>query len=160
MILTFIIIGMWLLLNAEYLSTKWIIHNYLVIEITGGLTIFIFGSMLVLSFKLMIRKTALIIEKEGFTDLSSVGGEAGFIKWDEVRDIQQIEINGTTVIKVLLIDPISFINRRRSFFSRLSLKRNYSTYRTPVIIPMFSLNIYVDDLEKILRDYWEQGKKM
>lgn len=149
----FTFLSLLFLLKADSLVPFWVIRNPWILRLLGLIGTIVLGGMLLVYFRVLFRRIALIINDEGIIDSSSAGGEAGFIKWNDIKDIQRVETNGATVIKIMLVHPEELIKKKDSWLVRWSMKRNYKTYCTPVVIPMVLLNSYVDTLERILRDH-------
>lgn len=153
--ISFIFLGLFLLIYADVLVQYWVISNPWTIRFVGLMCLSCFGMMFLLSFRvLFFRKIALVINDHGFVDNSSAGGEAGEVKWSDVTDI----INVGNAILIYLRDPDSFIHEKKGFINKRSLMMNLNNYGTPIVIQLFALNSYVDTLEKEMRDRWEYYK--
>ncbi|WP_437919040.1 STM3941 family protein [Sphingobacterium sp. LRF_L2] len=153
--LFFTFLGLLFILKADSLTTIWIIKSALLLQIIGIVTFLVSSCFILLFLRLSFQKVALIIDEKGITDNSSVGGEAGRIQWEQVVDI----CNAGTAVLVFIKDPEDFIAKKSGWWNKLSLKMNYRSYGTPIAIPMFALNSYVDTLERQLKEEWESYKQ-
>jgi hypothetical protein len=136
-----------------------LVPKVLLYRLVGLTGLVVFGTMLVGTlFRVYFKKVALVITKEGLIDSSNVTSAAGLVKWDEICEIQQVEHNNSTLIKLILWQPTAFIDRQQSKILRFFLRSNYKIYGAPVVIPMIALNIYVDRLEQILKKGLEEHR--
>ncbi|GEM64155.1 hypothetical protein SF1_21370 [Sphingobacterium faecium NBRC 15299] len=103
------------------------------------------------------RKTALILDSEGIIDTSSPIRNTRRIRWQNIVDIQKLELSGSTFILVFVDNPQQYINEENKL-SKWINKNNYKFYRTPISISLVSLNTYVDTLEKQLKENWKKYK--
>lgn len=61
---------------------------------------------------------------------------------------------------ILHIDnPEKYINRAKNIISKKAMNMNYKTYGSPISITSNSLEINLDDLEKLLTSEFEERKK-
>lgn len=152
--LFFFALGLLFLIKADSLATIWI-FNSIVIQAAGILSVMCSVFFMFLFFKIAFRKVAIVLDSEGIIDTSNALSAAGRIKWEQVIAIS----NMGNAVHVFIKEPESFIEEKETFLNRWSLKRNYSSYGTPVVIPLFALNSYVDTLERQLRERWELYKQ-
>lgn len=153
--LFFTFLGLLFIFKADSLTTIWIIKSSLLIQIIGIITFLVSICFMFIFLKLSFKEVALIIDEKGIVDNSSFGGEAGRIKWEQVVDIR----NADTSVLVFIEDPEGFIATKSGLWNKLSLKMNYRSYGTPIVIPMFALNAYINTLERQLKEQWEYYKQ-
>lgn len=151
--LIFVALGAFLFFKPD-ISTSNLFHNEFFIRIVGAITLLYFGFIFLLSLKLFFRKVALVIADKGIFDNSN-SLSAGFIPWNQVVDICQIQEGAVFMIKISLVDSNFIINKEGNFMKKYLLKKQDNKFGSPVIIPMVALNSYVDTLEKQLKEKWE-----
>lgn len=148
----FIAMGAWMYFKSALL-TSYLVRNETFIQIVGIISIFYFGLMFLFSLKVYFRKVALVISDKGIYD-SSNSLSVGFIPWNEVLDIRQIQEGAVFMIMISLIDSNFIINNEKNFVKRFLLKKQDKRLGSPIIIPMVALNSYVDTLERQLKEKW------
>lgn len=143
---------------SNTLSTIWIIKNPFFIQCIGLITFLLSIVFQILFLKIYHRKIALIIDSEGIIDSSSPIRNKRRIRWQNIVDIQQLQVSGSTFILIFVDNPQHYIEEESSKLSKWILKNNYKFYRTPISISLVLLNTYVDTLEKQLKDKWKKSK--
>lgn len=155
--LLFSLLGLFFILQSNILITIWIIKNKLFIQFLGLITFLLSTIFLALFVNMYSRKTALILDSEGIIDTSSPIRNTRRIRWQNIVDIQKLELSGSTFILVFVDNPQQYINEENKL-SKWINKNNYKFYRTPISISLVSLNTYVDTLEKQLKENWKKYK--
>lgn len=155
--LLFSLLGLFFIFQSNILITIWIIKNKLFIQFLGLITFLLSTIFLALFVNMYSRKTALILDSEGIIDTSSPIRNTRRIRWQNIVDIQKLELIGSTFILVFVDNPQQYINEENKL-SKWINKNNYKFYRTPISISVVSLNTYVDTLEKQLKENWKKYK--
>ncbi|PTX14076.1 STM3941 family protein [Sphingobacterium faecium] len=155
--LLFSLLGLFFIFQSNILITIWIIKNKLFIQFLGLITFLLSTIFLALFVNMYSRKTALILDSEGIIDTSSPIRNTRRIRWQNIVDIQKLELSGSTFILVFVDNPQQYINEENKL-SKWINKNNYKFYRTPISISLVSLNTYVDTLEKQLKENWKKYK--
>ncbi|MEJ5092334.1 hypothetical protein GEO21_20075 [Sphingobacterium faecium] len=155
--LLFSLLGLFFIFQSNILITIWIIKNKLFIQFLGLITFLLSTIFLALFVNMYSRKTALILDSEGIIDTSSPIRNTRRIRWQNIVDIQKLELSGSTFILVFVDNPQQYINEENKL-SKWINKNNYKFYRTPISISVVSLNTYVDTLEKQLKENWKKYK--
>lgn len=157
--LLFICIGLWFTLDPGKFTYNLLPFEFIV-RLIGIFAFSYFGLVFFFCLKtICTKKIALKITEEGVFDNSNYLG-MGFIAWDQVRGISQIQKGSVYMIKIELYDEISFIEKESNYFKKFLLNRQNRKFGSPVIIPMIALSAYVDTLEDQLKKIWNQYKQM
>lgn len=118
-----------------------------------------FGTCTIFAFlKLFDIKPALILDQNGFIDNSSMTTLGQKILWKDVKSIESYSLHNQNIIKVLLKDPVKYIENTKWFHKRLILKLNLSLSGTPVNISANSLQITFKELQKLLNEQKNKHK--
>ncbi|MFD2593849.1 STM3941 family protein [Sphingobacterium griseoflavum] len=155
--LIFITVGAWMMLKPSSFQSS-VVHSDFFIFLVGAMSfLFFFCTYVLMSYKFLFKKTALIITDEGFYDFSNLAS-AGFIDWAQVESIGQRQDQSMAMISIQLHAPSDFIEATRDPIAKFFMRLNYKRMGTPVLIPMVALHIYVDDLESLLAKRFEAYK--
>ena len=117
--------------------------------------IFLLGSLviIILSRKLFINKTAMVIDDDGLTDNSS-SGYNGFIPWGDVIEVKKKKVNGRRIVCVMLKNPNDYIKTGKSLIHKKQMEFNKNFFGTPIVISSRGLDMdYFSLLEMIQRKY-------
>lgn len=121
------------------------------IETMGILTLLIFGTFLLLMIqRLRNKKPGLVINDTGLTDNSSAI-PAGFIPWNDITNIIEIEVSRTRMLLIKVKTPGVYMTRHTGFFKRKAVEYNYKTYGTPICISSRTLQYPFDELKTLLQ---------
>lgn len=125
-------------------------------RVIGIICVIFFGLIMVYWVKSIIqRKPALIVSAEGILDQSTYIA-AGLIKWEEISDIDFVELSGQTFLGIYTHDPDLIINRSSSFKSMLN-KMNKGLLDTQVNIPVKILDCSMEELIETINYYFNDG---
>lgn len=144
--LIFVVLGI-VLLFISFSGTAWL-------TLVSILTIVIFGLCFIYYLKVFIkREPAVIISTEGIVDQSSFIG-AGLVKWDEIKEIQFVSFSGQIYLGISTFDRELIINRMTGI-KKLFNQVNKGLMETQVNIPVKILACSMDEMLKVINEYWE-----
>jgi hypothetical protein len=125
--------------------------------LSGFFTIIIF-------FRILSNKPAYIISKTGVT--FGVMGEE--VLWSDVTDITvanakvqagfRLRKTKWKCIFLIVQNPDNYIDRQKSAFVRSKMKQTLEMNGTPIGIPVVGLNISLDELLKIMNEYYAMSQ--
>lgn len=151
----FVIIGVLFILHPDRFLTIFL-KNKEIIRITGFASVGFFGLCAIFYIvKLFDNNPGLIIDKNGILDNSS-GISSGLITWQDIQDINVLEIARQKIILIVVSNPEDYIARQKSGFKRKILRLNYRKYETPVQITANGLKIKFERLHTLLLTYKEK----
>ena len=128
----------------------WLVH---LVGWTG--TVFFGACLLVGVVRLFRRRPALVIDRQGFVDLSSLGS-VGRVTWLEVRGFRLTRIKTTRFVVVDVVDPRHFIDRG-NFLLRLVRSGNMRVVGSPLAFSSATLDIGFDELVSTLERFHGQA---
>ena len=147
--LVFFGLGLFFLFNPNELeSTKDI--NQTLVQIISGITLFIFGFILIAK-KIIDDKMGLIINSKGITDNSN-GTSIGLVEWKDIVGIRTVKMERHQFIVIDLHDNAKYINYAANNFLKMSIKANIKMYGSPVVITCNSLKIKFSEAEKLIKE--------
>lgn len=121
----------------------------LVKKIVGGMSILFFGAVGLFGiYKLILNKSALIINDEGILDNSS-STSFGLIKWETITGFKIEEMMSQKFLVIHVTNPEELIERAKGMRKKV-MKNNYSMYRTPITIPSSVINYKLVNLKELL----------
>lgn len=100
-----------------------------------------------------LKKPALILSEDGLTDQSSYIA-AGFLKWEEIMEVQFYQYGGQPFLGIITVDP-ELIIQRSSGFKRLLNKMNKGLVEAQVSIPVRNLACDDETLINEIAIRWE-----
>lgn len=153
--LGFILLGLFLLIKANELKPFSMVSSVWIVRIAGATGILYFGILLISYFKIIFRKDALVIDKDGIVENSSFNG-VGRIYWSQISEIKRLDAGPVHYILIFVKEPDALIRENGNWFERWHLRNNLKRYRTPIVISMIWLHIYIDELESLLRNYLKE----
>jgi hypothetical protein len=107
--------------------------------------------------KLLEKKPALIFNSAGLFDNASLV-PAGVIPWSEITGVGALEVKKQALLVVKLADPQKSIDGSGAL-KRALRKTTFSTYGSPVVIPLSAVNIGFNELLVLFNRYLlEHGK--
>lgn len=147
----FVAIGFWFVLAPP--TTYSSFFGPTLIIIIGLISIFLFGGIAILVIrKLFDPRPGLIIDEQGISD-NSGGLSAGQILWEDVSDIQVLQIQRQRLILVLVKNPQDYIDRQNNGWKRKLMAMNYRQYGTPLSISTNGLKISFAELLEVLKHH-------
>lgn len=141
------------------IAPQWFIKsdNTLVATIAGYVLLVFFGLFALLFGKRLLDKTpGLVVDKEGITDYTG-GASAGKLRWEDVRQLDVIEIEGQKFIRILLRNPLEYLEQEKDPFKKRIKQINFRLYQTPFCIAARSLQVDFEELYRILQDGLEKN---
>lgn len=149
--IVFVILGILFILHPERFLTIFF-KNEEIIRITGFASVGFFGLCAIFYvIKLFDNKPGLIIDKNGILDNSS-GIPSGLIPWQDIQDINVLEIVRQKIILIVVSNPEDYIVRQKSGFKRKISRLNYSKYETPVQITANGLKCSFKELLEMINN--------
>ena len=123
--------------------------NPIVKKIIGGVSILFFGAVGVFGLlKIILNKSALIINDEGILDNSS-STSFGLIKWETITGFKIEEMMSQKFLVIHVTNPEELIEAAKGMRKKV-MKNNYSMYRTPITIPSSVISYKLVNLKELL----------
>lgn len=133
--------------KSSRMSSGWtVFFGYVGIAFFGLGGLFIF-------FNLWTSKPALIINSQGITNNSHLGG-GYLIRWENIKSLKIISIQNQRMIKVDLKDNEEVLGQV-NYITKKWMKANQRIFGTPTFIPSVMIKM---DLEAVLNLLREQKK--
>lgn len=153
--LLFVALGIYL---AFYHTNTSMRYSDSLVKFAGILSIAFFSLTHIASlFKIFDSKKGLIISDKGIFENSSFVS-LGFIKWDDILEIETITSKNQKFCMIYLKSSQEYIKRHKGLKRRIA-SMNYKMYGTPVFISSNSLKISFNDLNKLLKTNFIKYKK-
>ena len=154
----FVALGVWLIMHhSEMRSLR---YHPVTIFLAGIASILFFGLISIsLAKKLTDKKPGLIISDDGITDNAS-GVSAGFIPWENITGLNEVQIKGQKVLMICVKNPKEYINRQPNFMKRKAASMNYKYFGSPISISANGLKINFSNLKKMLDERWSDYKML
>lgn len=147
----FVAIGIWFVLAPP--STYIPFFGRAVTIVIGIISILFFGGIAILIIrKLFDQRPGLVIDKQGLMD-NSGGLSAGQILWQDIEDIQVLQIQRQRMILILVNNPQDYLDRQSNAWKRKLMAINYRQYGTPISISTNGLKISFDELLEMLKHH-------
>lgn len=155
--IAFVIVGMLFMLDPETFITSRL-RSPEVIRIVGIVAVAFFGLCLILIVrKLFDNGVGLTIDQNGITDNSS-SIHLGLIEWDDILEIETIQIASTKMLKLKTDKPEKYIERAKNTFIKRAMAANHKLYGSPLNISSVSLKVKFDELEKIVMNEFNKRR--
>ncbi|TLX23537.1 hypothetical protein FE904_21165 [Chryseobacterium indologenes] len=147
--LTFIVLGFWLLLEAENL-TSMRARSPIFIRGIGIATILFCGFGIFIGIKRMIKsEIILIIDNKGL-NVNPKKSLTEFIKWDEINGFKEIKIHSTRIVIIGVRNPEYWLDKETNGFKRKLMQFNINNYDSPFNISASGIDITSDKLIETL----------
>ncbi|UOB19199.1 STM3941 family protein [Abyssalbus ytuae] len=150
--IVFVLLGIFMLVT-DISSARYSPLLIKIIAIAG--LVFFGGGAIFLIKRLFSSKSGLTISTEGIQDSLY---ELGLIKWEDISNVEIIDIMSNKIMLIHLHDPQKFVNRPQSKFKRKMMLYNINNYGTPVSISSHTLKCNFNDLNKLITEYLEKYK--
>ncbi|ASE62751.1 STM3941 family protein [Chryseobacterium indologenes] len=155
--LTFIVLGFWLLLEAENL-TSMRARSPIFIRGIGIATILFCGFGIFIGIKRMIKsEIILIIDNKGL-NVNPKKSLTEFIKWNEINGFKEIKIHSTRIVIIGVRNPEYWLDKETNGFKRKLMQFNINNYNSPFNISASGIDITSDKLIETLNKYYERNK--
>ena len=155
--ITFVALGIWLLLEADNL-TVWKARNPILTRGIGIASILFFGLGIFIGIKRVIKsEIALIIDSKGL-NVNPNKSLTEFIKWSDMNGFEEIKIQSTRIVIIGVKNPEYWLDKETSVFRRKLMQFNISNYNSPFNIVASGLNISSDQLIETLNNYYDRHK--
>ncbi len=149
--LVFVGFGVWFLVSPPTIDNP-LFGNPTTIFIIGLASVLFFGLTTVLIFKKLFDKSpGLIVNNEGISDNSSAVA-AGFIPWEDVKEIKVTNVFNQKILVLIVNNPESYFKNVKNKIKRNSMKMNYKTYGSPIGIVANALQIDFNNLHKMISE--------
>lgn len=151
--LLFVILGVWLFMNASDLHRNSVrfISNPQVIKVVGVIAVLFSLAIGTFGFKkLFDKKVGLLIDKNGITDNSNASS-LGFIPWCDITGVRTEKVMSTKFLIIEVQKPNEYIEKEKSVIKRRLLASNMKMYGTPVSITSNTLTYDFDTLESAIQ---------
>lgn len=168
--LAFVIAGVHLFLNAEsiafetqyrnsYNRSNWIFRDPDLIRILGFSSFSFFGLAIPYAIKKLFNKGfGLIIDEKGIYDNSSAVS-AGLILWQDIIDINFLQVQKIKFIQIKVSNPDYYIYRKKNRIFRFFMFLNKKLYGTPISISSTGLKCNFDELDESISIALKKFKK-
>ena len=156
----FIILGIWLLLNADSFQEHsfTLLRNPLIVKGIGILGILFFGATGIFGFKKMFdKKVGLTIDSNGITDNSNASS-VGLIEWSDITNIITKQVMSTKFLLINVNDPEKYIRKAKSGMKAKLMRSNMKMYGTPLSITSSTLKYDFKKLEKLMQTEFKSNK--
>lgn len=131
------------------------IANKIVFTLIGSFLVLFFGFVISKILpKLFDKKPALLINELGIFDNSNVMS-VGQIFWSDIKEIKMLQGVDNKLIKVIVKNPLEYIEKVKPTLNRSTLNDFYLKYETPIIISELLLNTNFEKLYQILNEKME-----
>lgn len=155
--ITFVALGIWLLLEADNL-TVWKARNPILTRGIGIASILFFGLGIFIGIKRVIKsEIALIIDSKGL-NVNPKKSLTEFIKWSDINGFEEIKIQSTRIVIIGVKNPEYWLDKETSVFRRKLMQFNISNYNSPFNIAASGLDISSDQLIETLNNYYDRHK--
>ncbi len=155
--ITFVALGIWLLLEADNL-TVWKARNPILTRGIGIASILFFGLGIFIGIKRLIKsEIALIIDSKGL-NVNPKKSLTEFIKWSDINGFEEIKIQSTRIVIIGVKNPEYWLDKETSVFRRKLMQFNISNYNSPFNIAASGLDISSDQLIETLNNYYDRHK--
>ncbi len=154
----FVSLGLWILLQKGGHENSFFERynlRYLI-----GLSTIIFGFFLLFWIvKLLGRKPAIVIDKNGITE-NSTSISVGEIPWSDIDSVKTTKSYPAKLITLMLNDPKKYIDKENSFFKRKMMTINYKKSGSPINIQTISLLTDHETLKQVIEKKLSEYKEM
>ena len=153
---TFVIIGIYSIINAEILS------SYPDYEqgIMGIITTIIFSLGIFVSYKKFKQKEpTYILDNKGFR-YDPKNGEYGFISWDRILKFEEEKIKFDKFLFIHISNPEEIIENEKSRAKRNLMKINLKTHGTPISVSEVGLKIEYNTLKSEFKKFHKEFSKI
>ncbi len=156
--LLFVALGIWLLLEADNL-TGWRANYPIFTRGIGLVSILFFGLGVCISSKRLFKsELALIISSEGI-NVTPKKSLSDFIKWEDIEKFEEIKIQSTRIVIIVVKNPQYWLDKETSAFRRKLMQFNLNNYNSPFNISATGLDISLDKLIETLNIYLDKNTK-
>ena len=155
--IAFVILGFWLLLEADNLS-GWRARNPIFTRGIGIASILFFGLGVFIGIKRLIKsEIALIIDTIGL-NVNPKKSLTEYIKWSDINGFEEIKIQSTRIVIIGVKNPDYWLDIETSGFRRKLMQFNINNYNSPFNIAASGLDISSDKLIETLNNYYDRQK--
>ncbi len=155
--ITFVALGIWLLLEADNL-TGWRARNPILTRGIGIASILFFGLGIFIGIKRLIKsEIALIIDPKGL-NVNPKRSLTEYLLWTDISGIEEIKIHSTRIVIIGVNNPDYWLDKETSGFRRKLMQFNINNYNSPFNIAASGLEISSDRLIKTLNNYYDRYK--
>lgn len=120
------------------------------LKFIGIIAILFFGLIGITAIWRLIKpKAALIINSKGIID-NSTATSIGFIPWKDITGFQPVKVATNNFLVVYVKNPTTYIDNSNNILTKQSLKYNYNSFNSPIVIGEVALPIKLTEVEKML----------
>lgn len=105
----------------------------------------------------LIKKTGLIIDKSGITDISNAS-YTGLVEWTDIIKVERKKVGPIKLIILHTDKPEKYINQAKKTAIR-QMRKNLHFYNSPILIVSSRLKIKYDDLLVLMNDEFNKVKR-
>lgn len=106
--------------------------------------------------KWLSKKTGLILDKSGITDISNAS-YTGLIEWSDITRVEGKKVGPIKLIILHTGNPEKYINKAKKTSIR-QMRKNIQFYNSPFLIVSTRLKIKYDDLLALINNEYEKSK--
>lgn len=155
---SFVAVGFVMIFFAAYSERMHPIEKVLLV-VVGLISILFFGfAGISISRKFTDPSPGLIIDEYGVTDNSS-GLSSGFIHWENIAQVNSINMVNQQFVVIILYDPEEIIDHYTKTLSKMAARKNLQLSGSPVNISANSLKCSHDELLFLLQQHLTEFRK-
>lgn len=155
--LLFVILGVFMLLNAEEMQTRKFSPIWLMGF--GAIAVVFFGGICIAVIKKIFdKKPGLKIDEKGIWDNSS-GVSVGLVEWIDIVGVRKISVSGTRFLLIDVRNPEKYLDNIKGRLKKQAMKANNRKYGTPISISSNGLSIKFKNLEELIVSAFETHQK-
>jgi hypothetical protein len=147
----FVVLGFMLFLKIADQQTRF---NPTLVKGAGLASIIFFGATAVYAIrKMLVKAIGLVINDEGIIDNTNASS-VGLIRWADIAEIRTEHIASTKFLLIFVKDPQLYLGRINGF-KKMLMQSNYKMYGTPLSITSTTLKIKFEDLERLVKERFQ-----
>lgn len=158
--ITFVILGLYLFLNAEEVSNNTFLRTPFQIRFWSILSIAFFG-LGTIYFLIIVfdKKPGLILDSKGIIDNSSAVS-IGFVEWKDIQKIQIINLMGQEMIAIHLKNEDQYLLKVKNPLKRWLLRTNSQSFGGILNISANALKVNKTELFNSIQKYFQKYKEV
>jgi hypothetical protein len=143
--------------SGAFTSNKYDSAELIIVFGVVSLVVFVSGVFL-LGKKLLSGQPGLVINNTGIID-NGTASSIGLVYWEDIASLKVTGVSGAKMFMLVVHDPQKYINKVNNKLAKGISILNNKIYGSPIVIPMSTLNVDVDDLEMRIRKALKKKKE-
>lgn len=157
--LLFVIIGIWMFMNAENL-TGFRSGSPIFIKGIGIISFLFFGLGFYISIKQLVKnKLFVIIDKSGI-NVNPKKNPSEFISWNNIEGFSELQIQSQKMVLINLNNPDYWIENENNRIRKRLAQFNLDNYGSPFVLSAISMQINHAELVEVLNENFEKYKHL